>query len=359
MKQLPLFISGRSTPLRIGAAIFLLIITLVAPLLLSAPGSAAMLAYRSLQLSDGAAAATGVRYNFGFNTNTSASIGSIRFEICSNYQYEPTDSCTAPNGLDASGATLSNQTGLTNFSYNAASDSNTLVISRPAATPVTPQPLSFEFSNITNPQDVGSYYVRVSTYVTTDGSGPETDYGIVVFATNLGIGISTEVPPYLLFCTGITIDGYDCETAQGSYINFGELSSKATRTATSQMLASTNAAYGYSVTLAGTTMTAGTNVIPALSGGSSQVGASQFGINGRQNSAPSVGGEPNGPGLTMPRAGYDTPNQYRFAAGDIVASTNTTDDYRKMTMSYIVNTKAGQPPGLYVATVSYICLANF
>jgi hypothetical protein len=337
----------------------LLLLVIGAPLFLYGSSEAVLLSFRSLQLSDGTVGVTGAKYNFTFNTNTSGPLGSISFEVCSNYQYESTDPCTPPVGFDATGATLTGQTGISNFNMPTQPTGSKLLISRPVASNVTPQQLTVEFSNITNPTNVGSYYVRIQTYASTDGNGPETDYGIVVFATNDAITISTEVPPYLMFCTGITIDGFNCGTAAGSFISFGELSSKIPRTATSQLLASTNAPYGYSVTLAGSTMTAGTNVIPAMSGAASRPGTNQFGLNAKANSTPTVGSEPEGPGLTVPSNPYNTPNQFRFTAGDIIASSNNTDDYRKMTISYLVNVGANQPAGRYVATISYICLANF
>ncbi|HEX8182549.1 MAG TPA: hypothetical protein VF575_03015 [Candidatus Saccharimonadales bacterium] len=336
-----------------------LLLAAAVPFLLYSSSNAAQLSFRQLQLSDATVSSTDVKYNFSFNTNTSNSIGSVAFEICDNYQYEQGDPCTPPAGFDASNATLSGQTGIADFTLNPASTGNKLILSRSVSLPASPQQLTMEFSDITNPSTIGSSYVRISTFVTTDASGPETDYGIVVYATTEGIGITTEVPPYLLFCTGITIDGYDCSTAAGNFISFGELSSQAPRSATSQMLASTNAAYGYSVTLAGTTMTAGNNVIPAMTGGASQRGTNQFGVNARQNVSPAVGSEPNGPGLINPANGYNTPNIFKFNSGDIVASSSNADDYRKLTMSYIVNVGSNQPPGRYVATVSYICLANF
>jgi hypothetical protein len=113
------------------------------------------------------------------------------------------------------------------------------------------------------------------------------------------------------------------------------------------------------VTLAGTTMTSGNDVIPAMSGGASQPGVSQFGLNGRLNTGPSVGADPDGPGVVIPKAPYNNPNQFRFVSGDIITSSNNPDDVRKITVSYIVNRDKNQAPGRYVATISYICLANF
>ncbi len=336
-----------------------LLLSVVVPFVVFGNAGAARLSFRQLQLSDSTISATGAKYDFRFNTNTSGPIGSVRIEVCANYRHESSDPCTPPVGFDASAAALTAQTGITDFALNPASNDHLIILSRPASVAATPQQLTLQFSNITNPSIVGSNYARITTHIATDASDAETDDGVVAFATNEGIGITTEVPPFLLFCTGVTIDGYNCRTSEGSFINFGELSSKVPRAATSQLLASTNAPYGYSVTLAGSTMTAGNNVIPAMTGNLSQTGISQFGLNSRSNGLPFIGSDPEGPGLTTPSAGYNTPNLYKFGNGDIVASSNDVDDYRKLTMSYIVNVGTDQPPGRYVATISYICLANF
>lgn len=342
-----------------GLSVVMLLWAIAAPFALSSRADAALIEARSVMLSDVTAAAPNVTYNFSFSTQTSGPIGSISFTLCTTYLFNPGDPCTSPDGYDAASAVLASQTGANGFSIDPSTTVNKIVISRPIATSVSPQPLNYVFENITNPEDIGSYYVRIATYASTDGTGPETDYGNVAFATVLDIQITTEVPPYLLFCTGITIEGYNCGTAEGGFINFGELSVATPRMATSQMLASTNAAYGYSVTLAGTTMTAGNNVIPAMTGSSSQTGTSQFGLNARSNSGPAVGSDPEGPGLVMPSGPYNIPNNFRFQSGDIISSTETSDDYRKLTVSYIVNRSPGQPAGKYVATISYIALANF
>jgi hypothetical protein len=345
----------------IGAGLFALwlFLTLGMPVFVpSSRADAAQVGLRSVKLSDNTGGATGVSYMFDFITKTNASIGSITFEICSNYIFNHGDPCTPPTGTDISGATLTDSSGATDFTLQPAPAPSTLLLSRSSSL-LPPQHVMYEFSGITNPTDVGSYYVHIETFASTDGSGPAVDFGDVVFALNNNILITTEVPPYLYFCVGVTITGFNCGTADGNFISFGELSIANTRAATSQMLAATNAPYGYSITLAGTTMTSGNDVIPAMTGGPSQPGVSQFGLNARQNTGPAVGEEPDGPGLTMPTAPYSTPNQYRFVSGDIITANATTDDYRKMTVSYIVNRDKNQAPGRYISTISYICLANF
>lgn len=344
--------------LAIGIGTLVLFFGMLGPVFWQSSAHAELVALRSVKISDATASASGVKYTMGFTTQTSGTVGSITFEICSNYLFNPTDVCQAPSGFDASAAALTDQQGITDFSISPASTSSKIILTRSAGV-VAAQPLSYEFSNITNPDTNGSYYVHVATFASTDGSGPELDYGNAVFAINNDITITTEVPPYLYFCVGITIEGFNCGTADGGEIDFGELSLSAPRAATSQTLIATNAPTGYTITLAGTTMTAGNNVIPAMTGEASKIGVSQFGMNATTNTVPVIGAPPDGPGVVMPNTPYNTPNIFRFVSGDILTSANNPDDYRKMTISYIVNRSVGQPPGLYVATVSYICLANF
>ena len=40
---------------------------------------------------------------------------------------------------------------------------------------------------------------------------------------------------------------------------------------------------------------------------------------------------------------------FKFNAGDVIAHSDTTDDYRKLTVSYVVNVSSSQAPGKYVA----------
>jgi hypothetical protein len=317
------------------------------------------LTFKSLQLTTSSVSATEVFYTFGFNTNTAGPLGSVTIDLCTNYQFEPTDPCTPATGLDASATTIASQSGITDFSLDPSSTANRLVLTRPAAAVTPPTAVSVEFTDIINPSAIGSYYANITTYATLDASGPATDSGILVFGINEDIEIQTEVPPWLLFCAGITITALDCSSASGNFIDFGELRTNTTRTATSQYLTATNAEFGYSVTLSGTTMTAGINVIPAALSASSQTGVSQFGINLRANANPSVGSDPSGSGAASPTGAYNVPNQFRFGNGEVISSASTGDNPRKMTVSYIANISASQPAGHYVATMSYICLANF
>jgi hypothetical protein len=320
-------------------------------------GSADKLPNRSVQLIN---PQSGLQsgYKFSFSLLNSTPIGSIRFQFCSETPLID-NPCTAPNGFDASTATLTSQTGETGFSIDPSSDANDIILSRPAQL-TAPGVLTYEFSNIQNPTDEGSYYVRIQTYASTDISGAYTDAGGLAFAINNPISISTEVPPYLLLCGGVTITDFDCDSVAGDYINFGELSSQAAKSASTQLVLATNASSGYNLYADGTTMTAGNSIIPALTTGDvSRPGTSQFGFNFVANSTPAVGSNPAGPGSASVDPNYAVANRYRFGNGELVASSPNASDYRKFTVSYIVNIASSQPPGIYVTTLTYVAVASF
>jgi len=254
---------------------------------------------------------------------------------------------------------LAAQSGPSGFIIRPGATSNHLILSRiPSTAP--PGAASYTFQQVTNPSSPGSYFVRLQTFASTDASGSSIYEGGGVFATTNSISITATVPPYLTFCTGITIQNFNCANATGDYIDFGELSSKRTSKGTSQMLAATNAQSGYDLTIEGTTMTSGSHEISALASPDvSRPGTSQFGMNLTVNSTPAVGAPPSGPGTAFPVANYSVADTYRLINGETLATINAPDDVRVFTASYIANVPPSQAPGIYVTTITYICLANF
>lgn len=312
---------------------------------------------RSLKLSDSTAGVT-TNYSFSFRPPSLESIQTIVLQLCSNDPFAGTP-CTAPTGLDVSGASLTDQTGDIGFTISPSTTANELVLSRAPFASNGGQD-TYGFSNIVNPSQNGSYYVRIQTFPDSDTSNPATYYGGIAFAINDSVSVHVVVPPYLLFCTGVVITGTNCNNAQGDYVDFGELSSRQAAVGTSQMVAASNAIDGYNIRVSGVTMTSGIHVIPALTGDDvSRPGVSQFGMNLRANSSPSGGTDVAGPGNGAPTNGYGQVNFFRFNDGDVVASSNTPDDARKYTAMYVVNVDKSQDPGVYVSTVTYIALGSF
>ena len=297
-------------------------------------------------------------HTFSFNVISGTDIGSIDFEYCSNSPLDQ-EACTPPTGFDISAATLDSETGETGFSIHGNTTANRMVLSRAVATP-TPGPVEYVFSNVTNPDTVGSHYVRIHTYITDDGTGPNTDRGGLAFTMNEQVNVSAFVPPVLRFCVAVTIPGADCTSAAGSNIDFGVLSENATSFGTTQMMAATNGFGGYNITVTGTTMTSGNNIItPLATRTSSSQGVQQFGMNLANNTNPNVGSPVTGVGTGSATLDYSIPNQYKFVSGDVVASSPLSTDYNKYTTSYITNIAPNQPAGYYSTTLTYIAFASF
>jgi hypothetical protein len=313
---------------------------------------------RSVQLSSSRAGATAT-YQLGFDIPGAETLGSIQLQICANTPLIG-DPCPPPAGFDISTATLSAQSGETGFSIlPAGTNANTLVLSR-APAPASAGTVSYTLDGVINPSGTGSFYGRLQTFASNDASGPENDQGGVALSISSAVNISATVPPFLLLCVGVIIPSFDCSTASGDYINFGNAQSTAADSAESQWLTATNGANGYTVQVSGTTMTSGNDTINALSVDDvSRPGVSQFGLNLAANTSPPVGASPQGPGSAVAASGYNVPDFFKFVPGDILAGAPTADDYKKFTVSYLLNIPHGQPPGVYVSTLQYICLASF
>ena len=332
-----------------------LLVVGVGPLLFHS--SAAQLPNRSITLSEPVVSVT-TTYRFKFDILTPGALGSIRFQFCDNSPLEP-DPCNPPSGMNVSSTGLVNESGETGFSVSGLSDANNIILTRaPAAS--SAGRVSYTISGITNPDTVGTYFARFETFATTDATGPNTDFGGIAFVMNTNVNINSTVPPYLLFCSGITISAYDCSTASGNYIDLGTLSSGSTKSAQTRFLVATNAALGYNVTINGTTMTSGTDTIPAIvTQDVSRPGTSQFGINLVNNSSPNVGINPSGPGSGSVNNNYNDTDRFRFVNGDQIARATSADEYKLYTVSYVVNVSNIQAPGTYVSTLTYICTATF
>ena len=297
-------------------------------------------------------------YQISFTYPTTSTVGSLRLEFCDNPI--PTLPCNVPAGLDITGATLVAQSGETGFSISEQT-SSVIVLSRtPATTGVTTS--SYRFDNMVNPSaENQDFYVRMTDYASTDATGSFIDFGSVTARLVPAIEVYSQVPPILVFCVAGTINDDDCEDTAGNFVDYGELGSNQTHATTTQMLARTNAQYGYNITVSGRTMTSGNNEIPTLlSPTESFRGIGQFGINLAANSQPAIGANPAGPGVgAAVNTDYAQSNKFLFRDGDTLVSSTGVTPTRKFTASYVVNVPANQPPGVYSTTISYTCLAGF
>lgn len=343
------------------------------------PVSASQITTRSLTLiagtTDGGSMPGGVvNHQLDFTVNTSGSVGSIKFEYCTL----AATTCVTPTGLVTTAAALGAQSGATGFSIvNTTNGSPYLTRSASAIT--APQALSYRLDGITNPTDANkTFYVRITTYASTDTTGSITDSGVVAASTANQIIITGTMPESLVFCTGATVGTTggvpDCTTATAGSIAFDRLFSPTdTAVTTSQMAASTNAGSGYNITVNGTTLTSGANTITAMAtAGIGVRNSSQFGMNLRANttatSTPAFGIDVAPAANTtnyrgQPLTGYNTIDTFKFVSGDSVANSGNAvlgpTDQQIYTVSYIANVPGSQPAGTYTTTLTYICTATF
>ncbi len=340
--------------------LFTLVILLVACLTLPAAwpqASAAELPDRSITIGSSQPSVV-TSHVFDFVLASAADVGSIQFRYCSDGPLVGTP-CTAPTGLSVLGAVLDNQSGTTGFTISPLTTANDLILTRPA-TPVTPDPSEYSFSNIVNPSAVNqSMYVRLSTYASTDATGPPIDTGGVVFDLSVGLGATAYVPPRLVLCVGATV-AVDCSNQVHDIKDLGVLTPQVTGFTTTQFSVGTNYFTGYNIFVLGNTLTSGNNTIPAMaSQQSSAKGIGQFGLNLVANGSPPVGANPFGAGSGVVDNGYNLANRYKFQAGDLVADSPLSTDFSLFTVSYIANVDSSQPEGVYSTTMTYLAIGSF
>lgn len=335
-----------------GVALLLILFVFAAPV------SAAMrLQDRSLYMqSDDPGAATS--YTISFRYMSPQSVGSVDLLFCDDpIPYHP---CVTPTGLNVSNAVLSHQSGETGYSI-LNKTSNHVVLTRPSSM-ISNSSSTYTFDNITNPTNTNqAFSVRIRTHGTSDATGPQIDFGSVRGQVTTGITLETQVPPMLIFCVAQTVEDNCSSTNENYYTDMGELSSKETLTAQSQMAVGTNASGGFAITANGISMSAGTSVIdsPAIPT-ESQQGTNQFGINLVANNTPAVGNNPEGiwaNAVTSPD--YGVPNHYKYIPGDVVAYSPNVSLMKKFTVSYIVNSNENLRAGVYTTTITYIASGRF
>lgn len=345
-----------------------------------------------------------VNHEFSFSVPTSQDLGSVTLEYCTTAAPVPNGiQCDAPAGLSTATASLGASTTGVTFTtatpaQNAALAWNKVVVSAASLNFGFAGPIVFRVDGVANPTAINqTFFVRISTHESLNGTLAAIDTGTVAASTADPIELSGTMPESLVFCTGQTVGETfnvpDCTTATEASIDFNQLfSPQSTTWATSQMAASTNAGSGYAIAITGRTLMSGSNQINAVtsdgSGGTNDVvktGISQFGLNTVENDQPNQTSadpvndtsnpvSPASADVTLPTGGllytgsaygdYAVGGdkgvaKYRFASGDIVASSTGASDPQVFTSTYMVNVPGSQPAGTYSTTLTYICTPTF
>ena len=371
-------------PLLRLSSTFILLVALLSQAIFPVLAGASQITTRSLTLvangtTGGSKPGGVVNHSFAFTLSGGSSVGSIQFKYCTTAADTGALVCITPTGLVTTSATLSNQTGATGFTM-VNTTNGAPYLTRSVALIATNQAVTYQFNTVTNPTAVNgqTFFVRISSYLSTTATGSPIDNGTVAAATNRGILLTGTMPESLVFCAGATVTTTggipDCSTITTGAVAFNQLFSPTdTATATSQMAASTNAGSGYAITVNGPTLTSGSNTITAMGTSTTGVhGQSQFGLNLKLNttatSTTAVGAEvavaSNGTNYRgQAITGYNIVDNFKFTSTDTVANSAQGgaggSDAQIFTASYIVNVPGSQPAGTYTTTLTYICTPTF
>ncbi len=377
------------------AIISALLLSIVGQLLLPLTASAAQITSRSLTLqagpTEGGSKPGGVvNHLLTFTVpTTGTAIGSIKFEYCTTAANSPAvPACVTPTGMDSTlvATALGSESGASGFTLDKTTNGAPYLTKATAAVPGSAN-LAYRLDNVRNPTTEGTFFIRISTFNSTDTTGTAIDTGTIAASTAEQIILSGIMPESLVFCTGADVTTTagvpDCSTATGGTISFNQLFSPTdTATAISRMAASTNAGQGYAITVNGPTLTSGSNTIGGIGVPSASVrGTPQFGLNLRANTGAVAASFPgvaplDSRDLALVSDGvalngratpdYATADTFKFVTGDIVADSNFNaagnaepSDAQIYTVSYIANVPGSQPAGTYTSTLTYICTPTF
>lgn len=181
-----------------------------------------------------------------------------------------------------------------------------------------------------------AYCAKQSAGETTVGSTSSTNYGAQAgFNTNREAFLEVDVT--------------------GGVIDLGILSESAVSSGSTTFSVKTYLASGYNVYIDGTSPKNKVNghILDQMTTmTTSQPGVEQFGINLRDNSSPNVGTDvaqvpDNTFSFGAPATGYNTVNNFKYAAGDTIASSASSSSYSNFTLSMIANVATTTDGGEY------------
>lgn len=387
------------------AAAALLILASLVPLLSNTKAHAyGLVTERNIKMSSSKAAQTDVNYLASWKAATSASVGGVVIDFCSSSPIIG-DTCTAPAGFDVNEAGLAlSQSGLSGFTINAATDTNTLIV-----TNGTPQALTAGSTytltlggggasdGVTNPtggtpgvapEDNITFYARILTYDTAanaaaysstaaGGGTGVIDAGGVAMSTANQLTITSKVQERLTFC--VYTAGGSCAAGTGNSITLGDangvLDNNTQYTnSTAQFGVATNAnglspSNSVSIRMKGGTLKSN----PACADGSGQncsinpsgasatagtAGTEQFGLRVTSTGAPLTATAPYNGGVNNYAFDDNNTTGTQSVYGQEIASTNASTE-KTGTLEFVGNISATTEPGIYTTTLTFVATGTY
>ncbi len=246
-------------------------------------------------------------------------------------------------------------------------------------------------NNIKNPgpaSNGATYYARIWSCTTTTlcAENSAIDYGGLAWNVQPSTTVTAKVQETLNFCTYST---GTCASPTSTNVNLGILSTSQITGGLSYMEADTNASAGYSIQYFGTTLTSGANTIVAKGSTASAMvaGTAGFGLNlatpntGNANFKTSAGaawsgsaGPVGGSGAVNAQStSYSTTDSFAYAPATpaVLSNPGTTRNSQTVafagaptakttyTITYAAAISGLTVPGVYTATIGYVCTGVF
>lgn len=202
-------------------------------------------------------------------------------------------------------------------------------------------------SQYINPTTTGSKTITLSV-----GTGADTGDLVVNILDDDQVSVSATVDESLTFSISDNTIGFGTLSSSDDFFATGDTNGSATETEAHTVIVGTNATNGYTLTINGTTLDAGTPDITAIgsTNTASSAGSEQFGLRATASGGTGAVSAPYAAsGFAFDTAAF--PDEVAAATG---ASANTTYSVR-----YVANIAANTEAGVYSATVTYLASANF
>jgi hypothetical protein len=200
-------------------------------------------------------------------------------------------------------------------------------------------------NRITNPT-AGTYSIDIA------GTFGNTGSVSVTILTDDTVAATATVPTSLTFSISDTTIGFGTLSTSASRFATDTAAGSGTEVQAHDIVAGTNAASGYVITVSGTTLTSGSFTINAIGATNTAPtpGTEQYGIRATATGGSGVVAAPyDGTGFALDTAAF--PDLFASAPG---ATANTTFSVR-----YVANIAANTEAGVYTSSLTYLATATF
>ncbi len=272
---------------------------------------------------------------------TGKTIGTVSFTHGTTTGAENTETLAATPSATAWGAVFSGTQNRV-LTLTAPSDG----IGAHTVSPNHKMIISYTGTNSVNPTTPGSYAIAIS------GTFGDAGSMTVNILSNSQVAITATVPQALTFSISDNSISFGALSAASARYASGTASGQATEVEAHNVIVGTNASNGYTMTLAGNTLTAGANTINAIGAANtaSSAGTEQFGV--RMSASGGSGA------VVVPYAAAG----FAFDSGafpDIIASASGSSANTTYSARYLANITSNTEAGTYAATLTYVATANF